>query len=305
MTTARPFGAAPGGRYVQLKVTSPERMRTPIWRARATTTASRRFSPSICSRRLPRPGAAARRLLRLPPGRRRLNASLDVAHHRDTVRQLAVAFLAQARERQRGPRARPAVLRRPDGERRARAAGPGDPPAVRGGQRPCDARATSWPRLTRCEQAAELAAREIDGVGRSQRLCATTHLRRAARRRPQPGRPEADRGGLGLALRLAVEPPAPRPAATPCQRPRATMLDHRDRSRRSSPAAARDIESLGLGLVGPSRPGRPAVRPAGGDRPRRSCVGALRVLGLSHFFEGRAAKARSGPEPAAGRCRTG
>jgi ATP-dependent helicase YprA (DUF1998 family) len=86
-----------GGGTVTLSITSTDRMRSPIARARATHDRVSQILAEHLLRALY--GTDEQRLVAFSDSRQdaaRLNASLDVAHHLDSVRALAAGFLEQA-----------------------------------------------------------------------------------------------------------------------------------------------------------------------------------------------------------------
>ena len=85
----------------RLPISSPERMRSPLWRGRALP---ERVAQILTEHLLHYiyPGPQDRRLVVFSDSRQdaaRINAELDIAHYRDAVRQLVVGFLQRAHER--------------------------------------------------------------------------------------------------------------------------------------------------------------------------------------------------------------
>ena len=213
----------------------------------------------------------------------RLNASLDVSHHLDAVRQLVVRFLGQAR----GPRRRAAPL--PGGASRSRRA-EADLEFIRemrgAPRRPRSllARAATFatPRTTGAS-AAQLVERELAGVALvgAVRDYAFNEL---LARRPQPGRAVGERRRLGAACSTGRETP-PRPR-DPLERGRAA-------DPRGDAEPGRHDALLRLADATSSRSASGCVEPRDAVAPpadlpeeigREVVLGALRVLGLSRFY---------------------
>jgi Lhr-like helicase len=270
-----------GSEIVQLKVTSDERMRSSIRRARATHDRVAQILAEHLLRAIYPVGE--QRLVAFSDSRQdaaRLNASLDVSHHLDAVRQLVVQFLAQARGRADALRSFQSQLEKPPEE--------ADREFIRemrdrseAARALLDARGEYATEEDR-RRAAELAERELEGVATvaAVRDYAFGALLAVGR---NPAGPWAS-GDEWITLFDWGEMP-PRtldPTSEDVQLIREGML--RQVGTALFSGSGRDIESLGLGLVraGAGRISPPVILPD--DLADEVVLGALRVLGLSRFY---------------------
>ena len=269
-----------GSENVQLKVTSADRMRSSIRRARATHDRVSQILGEHLLRAIYPDGE--QRLVAFSDSRQdaaRLNAALDVAHHLDAVRQLVVRYLGQARQRGDDLRLLQAELEKPPAEadlafinemtQRSEAAvklvasrGPFALPEAK-------------------EEAAQLVERELAGVVLvgAVRDYTFNELLGVGR---NPAGPWASGDGWVSLFDWTEQPPRPRdPQSEDVQAIREGMLSQVGTTLFSG--SGRDVESLGLGLLQPRDPVAPPA-----DLPeeigREAVLGALRVLGLSRFY---------------------
>jgi ATP-dependent helicase YprA (DUF1998 family) len=276
-----------------LQVTSSERMRSPIARARATHDRVAQILAEHLLRAL-YPDGAEQRLVAFSDSRQdaaRLNASLDVAHHLDGVRQLVVRFLSQAQARAEEIRLFKLYLDDPDNNPQLRER---FEDVLRRSEAAQALRAASDRFATEAEKqrAAELEAQELAGVAPvvAVRDYAFNELLRVGR---NPAGPSSKLEDEWIDLFDWNEMP-PRPLQPGDERigeMRAGMTTQVGTALFSG--SGRDVESLGLGLVEP-QPG--VVTPPDSlpdERAREVVNGSLRVLGLSRFYPG----ARLGREP--------
>jgi ATP-dependent helicase YprA (DUF1998 family) len=269
-----------GPEIVQLKVTSSDRMRSSIRRARATHDRVSQILAEHLLRAIYPDGE--QRLVAFSDSRQdaaRLNASLDVSHHRDAVRQLVVRYLGEARERADGLRRLQAELKKLPEEadlgfinemtRRSEAA-----EKLVAAQSPFASPEAK-------EEAARIAARELAGVVlvSSLRDYAFNALLSVGR---NPAGPWASGDSWVNLFDWTEQPPRPRdPQSEDVQAIREGMLSQVGTTLFSG--SGRDVESLALGVLQPRDPVMPP-----GDLPeeigREVVLGALRVLGLARFY---------------------
>jgi Lhr-like helicase len=281
-----------GSEIVQLKVTSTERMRSSLRRARATHDRVSQILAEHLLRAVYPDGE--QRLVAFSDSRQdaaRLNASLDVAHHRDAVRQLAVRFLSESRERandlrrfqieitKKTEKADVEFIR--DMRDRSEAA-----------RALLDARSEYAGEADR-QRAEELAARELVGVANvsAVRDYAFSELISVGR---NPAGPWASGDEWVALFDWNETPPRPRdPTSEDIQLIREGMLSQIGTTLFSG--SGRDVESLGLGRVEPL----PGMVPPPADLPddlaEEVVLGSLRVLGLSRFY-GPGGRAERDPE---------
>lgn len=269
-----------------LEVTSTDRMRSPITRARATHDRVSQILAEHLLRAL-YPDGAAQRLVAFSDSRQdaaRLNASLDVSHHLDGVRQLVARFLSQAQSRAAEIRSFKRYLDDPDGNpqlrelfedvlRRSDAA-----QALRAAS---DRFATEAER----ERAAELEGQELAGVAPivAVRDYAFTELLRVGRNPAGPSS-KLEEEWAELFDWSETPPRARQPGDERVGEMRAGMLTQVGTALFSG--SGRDVESLGLGLVEP-QPGSvtgPDALPE--EKAFEVVLGCVRVLGLARFYPG-------------------
>jgi ATP-dependent helicase YprA (DUF1998 family) len=270
-----------GSDIVQLKVTSGDRMRSSIRRARATHDRVSQILAEHLLRAVYADGD--QRLVAFSDSRQdaaRLNASLDVAHHLDSVRQLVVRYLSQAHDRAGELRRFQMELEKTPGE--------ADVEFIRAmrdrsdaARALLDARGEYAAEADR-QRAAELAQRELGGVVpvTAVRDYAFSELLSVGR---NPAGPWASGDGWVALFDWSETPPRPRdPLSEDVQSIREGMLSQLGTTLFSG--SGRDVESLGLGVV---RPEADRVRPPTDlpdDLARQVVLGAVRVLGLSRFY---------------------
>src|SRR6266545_2985600 len=271
-----------GAQTLTLPITSHDRMRSPISRARA---GHDRVSQVLAEHLLRAlyPDGEAQQLVAFSDSRQdaaRLNASLDVAHHLDSVRALVVRFLAEADERAEQLRRFIDRLERPEeADREFMRLVLERSQAARALRAARDEFATEEDR----RQAQALAERELAGVApvvlvRDHAFDALLSVGR------NPAGPASGLSEEWIALfDWSLRPPRQR-----------TLGDARVAELREGMLAqvgtalfsgsGRDVESLGLGLVEPL-PDLVAPPPDLPERLGRELVlGCLRVLGLARFY---------------------
>jgi Lhr-like helicase len=269
-----------GSDIVPLKVTSPERMRSSIRRARATHDRVSQILAEHLLRAIYPDGE--QKLVVFSDSRQdaaRLNASLDVSHHLDAVRALVVRYLGEANDRGADLRRFQAELDKPPGE--------ADAEFVRAMRdRSEAARALLDARTEFASEedklrAAALAARELAGVVpvNSIRDFAFNELLAVGR---NPAGPAAAGESWVRHFDWEEAPPRPRdPRSEEILVIREGTLRHVGTVLFSG--SGRDVESLGLGLVEPRDPVTPPL-----ELPetigREFVLGCLRVLGLRRFY---------------------
>ncbi len=269
-----------GSENVQLKVTSTDRMRSSIRRARATHDRVSQILAEHLLRAIYPNGE--QRLVAFSDSRQdaaRLNASLDASHHLDAVRQLVVRYLGRARERGDDLRRLQAEIEKPPVD--------ADLAFINEMSQRSEAAATliaahgpfALPEAK--EEASRLVQRELAGIVllTSVRDYAFNELLRVGR---NPAGPSASGDGwIGL-FDWTDSMPRPRdPQSEDVQAIRDGMLSQVGTTIFSG--SGRDVESLGLGLLEP----RDLIMPPS-DLPeeigREVVLGTLRVLGLSRFY---------------------
>jgi len=273
-----------GGEIIHLPITSPDRMRSPFWRARVSSNrATQVLTEHLLEAAYPDP--SARRIVVFSDSRQdaaKVNAEVDYAHYRDTVRQLAVEFLAEAQEGS----ADIALVQQYFGDPTGNASLASQirtilqrSEAARALRRASDVLAT--PEEVR--QATELADREKTGAV----ALATVGDRifdglLTVGRNPAGPKAELEEDWASLFDWLS-EPPAPRVRGDSRVNDLRNLLTT-EIGRSLFAGGGRDIESLGLGVVGvlPGRVVPPRWLPA--HRADEVVRGVLRVLGLSNFF---------------------
>lgn len=272
-----------GSEIVRLNVTSSDRMRSPITRGRATHD---RVSQILAEHllRAVYPEGDKQPLVAFSDSRQdaaRLNASLDVSHHLDSVRQLVVRFLTTAQvradelrrframlegEEEREPGFLRAILERSEAARSLRAAR--------------DELATELER----ERAEDAYLREIAGVAPvvAVRDNAFDALLAVGR---NPAGPSSQLADEWVSLfDWEQTPPRPRaPGDARVAELREGMLAQVGTALFSG--SGRDVESLGLGVVEPE-PGSAAapVELLPEEIARQVVLGCVRVLGLARFY---------------------
>jgi Lhr-like helicase len=269
-----------GSENVQLKVTSGDRMRSSIRRARATHDRVSQILAEHLLRAVYPEGE--QRLVAFSDSRQdaaRLNASLDVSHHLDAVRQLVVRYLGEASERGNELR-----LFQQEIEKSEDAA---DLQFIHEVSERSEAAAKLLSAQGRFalpevkEEAERLVERELAGVAlvSSVRDYAFNELLSVGR---NPAGPWASGDGwIGL-FDWTEPPPRPRdPQSEDVQAIREGMLSQVGTTLFSG--AGRDVESLGIGMLQPRDPVAPPP-----DLPeeigREVVLGAIRGLGLSRFY---------------------
>jgi Lhr-like helicase len=275
------------------RVTSTQLMRSPIGRARATHDRVAQVLAEHLLRTLYAEDEP-QRLVAFSDSRQdaaRLNASLDVSHHLDSVRALVVRFLEQAHTRADDLRLFRRYLDDPQGEGDLRETAMSiaeRSEAAQALRRARDPIATDAERL----RADELEARELAGVAPivEVRDYAFRELLRVGRNPAGPSSQLEDEW-----LRLfdwATDPPRPvTPNDESVREMREGMLTQVGTALFSG--SGRDVESLGLALVEP-QDGFMKTPDFINDRlAQEVLLGTLRVLGLSRFYPG----ARPGREP--------
>lgn len=269
-----------GSENVQLKVTSSERMRSSIRRARAThDRVSQILAEHLLRAVYP---VGDQKLVAFSDSRQdaaRLNASLDFSHHLDTVRELVVRFLGKARERGDELRRFQAELEKPTDA--------ADREFVREMRDRSDAaRALLDARSEFASEddkrrAGEFVRRELAGVvlASAVRDYAFGELLGVGR---NPAGPWESEEWVHL-FDWTETPPRPRdPRSEDVQVIREGMLRHIGTTLFSG--SGRDVESLGLGVVEPrDAPPPPSDLPE--EIGREVVLGSLRVLGLSRFYQ--------------------
>jgi len=281
-----------GSEIVQLKVTSTERMRSSLRRARAThDRVSQILAEHLLRAVYP---DSEQRLVAFSDSRQdaaRLNASLDVAHHLDAVRQLTVRFLSDAHDRADALRRfQLEIAKDPDQadvefirEMRSRSDAAVKLLAAQ------DRFATEADR----READELAARELAGVANvsAVRDYAFNELISVGR---NPAGPWASGDEWITLFDWNVTPPRPRdPTSEDIQLIREGMLSQIGTTLFSG--SGRDVESLGLGRVEPLLDMVPPPMDLPEDLAREVVLGSLRVLGLARFY-GPGGRAERDPE---------
>jgi hypothetical protein len=272
-----------GSEIVRLDVTSSDRMRSSITRARATHDRVSQILAEHLLRAVYADGAE-QPLVAFSDSRQdaaRLNASLDVSHHLDSVRQLVVRFLTGAHARADELRLFRAML---DGEEQR------DPDFLRTTlERSEAARALRSARdelATEVErvEAEEAYLREIAGVApvvavRDQAFEALLAVGR------NPAGPASQLADEWVSLfDWEQTPPRPRaPGDARVAELREGMLAQVGTTLFSG--SGRDVESLGLGLVEP-QPGSATapVELLPKDTAHEVLLGTMRVLGLARFY---------------------
>jgi Lhr-like helicase len=269
-----------GSEIAQLKITSPERMRSPLRRAQAThDRVSQILSEHLLRAIYP---DSEQRLVAFSDSRQgaaRLNASLDSAHHLDAVRQLVVRFLSHARGRGDDLRTFIEELAKPREE--------ADASFIRDMRdRSPAARALLEARSEFADEADKQRAQELAEA----ELAATVLMRAvsdyAFNGLISVGRNPAGpwRGGDGWVdfFDWSVHPPKPKdPLSEDVQQMRADMLGQAGTTLFSG--SGRDVESLGLGLVLPEA--AVSLPSCLSDEIGPEVVrGAIRVLGLNRFY---------------------
>jgi Lhr-like helicase len=269
-----------GSEIVQLKVTSSERMRSSIRRARATHD---RVSQILAEHLLRAVYAGGdQRLVAFSDSRQdaaRLNASLDVSHHLDAVRQLAARFLSQARTRADDLRRFIAEIEKDPAE------------ADRDFIYQMSNRSEAAARLLAAKgpfakpedkDAAEtLAERELAGVAPvgAVRDYAFNELISVGR---NPAGPWKSGEGWVELFDWNQTPPKPKnPLSEDIQLIREGMLSQVGTTLFSG--SGRDVESLGLGVVQPEVVMTPPTS-LPEEIAREVVLGAVRVLGLARFY---------------------
>lgn len=272
-----------GSEIVRLKVTSSDRMRSSITRSRATHDRVAQILAEHLLRAV-YPEGEEQPLVAFSDSRQdaaRLNASLDVSHHLDSVRQLVVRFLTSAQgradelrlframlegEEERNPDFLRTVLERSEAARALRSAR--------------DELATDAERV----QAEEIYLREVAGVAPvvAVRDEAFDALLAAGRNPAGPSSQLADEW-VSLFDWEQTPPRARTPGDARVVELREGMLAQVGTALFSG--SGRDVESLGLGVVEPE-PGTTSapVDLLPDEIAREVVLGAVRVLGLARFY---------------------
>jgi ATP-dependent helicase YprA (DUF1998 family) len=275
-----------GGEIVQLRATSAERMRSPIWALRAS---AERLAQILTEHLLRDIGHGDHgQLVAFSDSRQgaaTLSAEIDVSHYRDTVRQIVVRSLGQGERRAEDLRRFLAEIDKPAVERDAslitlvrRASRAAEATIVSRSEFADPSDIAHAERLTADELSGSITLLEIRDRAFDELL--------AVGRNPAGPDAEEDEPDWTRSYDWGHDPPAPRngEADEHVHAARRRLLTRCGDALFSG--AGRDVESLGLGLIVPvegSVDPSPAL-PA--SIARELIAGGVRVLALKRFYVG-------------------